>query len=89
MESFALSASAGNWADGFNLDLKKDKNLLEINGPVMTGVEVPVIPNPEEYEYLPGHFNVRYVIQEVSSDISPEPAYLVKLESREIATVSK
>ncbi|KAL2799223.1 hypothetical protein BJX66DRAFT_277543 [Aspergillus keveii] len=88
MESFALSASAGNWADVFNSDLKKDKDLLEINGPVMMAVEVPVIPNPEEYEYLPGHFNVRYIIQEVSSDTSAEPAYLVKLESREIATIS-
>jgi hypothetical protein len=89
MESFALSASAGNWADVFNSDLKKGKDLLEINGLVMTAVEVPVIPKPEEYEYLPGHFSVRYIIQEVSSDTSAEPAYLVKLESREIATVCK
>ncbi|KAL3464083.1 hypothetical protein BJX64DRAFT_255550 [Aspergillus heterothallicus] len=88
METFALSASTGGWAEVFNMDTKKENDTPEINGPIMTAVEVPVVPNPKEYKYLPGHFNARYIIQEVSSDTSPEPAYLVKLESREIITIS-
>ncbi|KAL3479883.1 hypothetical protein BJX99DRAFT_221395 [Aspergillus californicus] len=88
MESFALSASIGNWGDAFAPNSKKKEDSPEITGPEMTAVEVPTITNTEEYEWLPGHFNVRYVIQEVSSETSPEPCYQVKLESRETEIIS-
>ncbi|KKK24143.1 hypothetical protein AOCH_003486 [Aspergillus ochraceoroseus] len=51
-------------------------------------VEVPAISSPNEYEFLPGHFNVRYIKEEVSSEVNSEPSYTVKLDSGEIETIS-
>jgi hypothetical protein len=53
----------------------------------MTAVEIPTFSNLEEYEWLPGHFNVRYIIEEVSSEASLEPLYRSKLESGETQVV--
>ncbi|KAL4919999.1 PHD/FYVE-zinc-finger like domain-containing protein [Aspergillus aurantiobrunneus] len=88
MESFGLSAGTQNWGDMLGFDSKKDKDAIQFNGPEMTAVEVPVLSNFEEYEWLPGHFNVRYIIQELSSETSSEPSYIVKLESRETEIIS-
>lgn len=71
----------------FGFDSKQDQDATELNGPRMVAVEVPELDNPEEYDWLHGHFNVRYIIQEVSSEESYEPSYLVKLESRETEVV--
>lgn len=48
----------------------------------LAAVEIPPIANPEEYEFLPGHFAVRYVISEISHPIN-EPSYRVRLRSGE------
>ncbi len=53
----------------------------------MTAVEIPILSNLEEYEWLPGHFNVRYIIEEASSEASFEPSYRVKLGSGETQVV--
>ncbi|KAL2862856.1 putative chromatin remodeling complex subunit (Chd3) [Aspergillus lucknowensis] len=88
MESSASTASTGNLGNAFTSEPRKENGALQTNGSQMTAVEVPAISNPDDYEYLPGHFNVRYVIQEVSSDTSLEPSYRVKLESRETTTLT-
>lgn len=49
-------------------------------------VEVPKIENSEEYEYLPGHFDVRYITGEKLGE-DGEALYTVRLESEEIQTV--
>ncbi|RHZ48960.1 putative chromatin remodeling complex subunit (Chd3) [Aspergillus thermomutatus] len=48
----------------------------------LAAVEIPPVANPEEYEFLPGHFAVRYVISEISHPIN-EPSYRVRLRSGE------
>lgn len=48
----------------------------------LAAVEVPPIANPEEYEFLPGHFGVRYVISKISHPLN-EPSYRVRLRSGE------
>ncbi|GIC90589.1 putative chromatin remodeling complex subunit (Chd3) [Aspergillus udagawae] len=48
----------------------------------LAAVEIPPIANPEEYEFLPGHFAVRYVISKISHPID-EPSYRVRLRSGE------
>jgi hypothetical protein len=48
----------------------------------LAAVEIPSIANPEEYEFLPGHFAVRYVIGEISHPLN-EPSYRVRLRSGE------
>ncbi|KAL4941219.1 hypothetical protein BDV06DRAFT_194888 [Aspergillus oleicola] len=87
MESF-FSATARNRGAMFGLDTKKKKGEPQLNGPQMTAVEVPVLHNLGEYEWLAGHFTVRYIIQEVSSKDSYEPSYLVKLDSCETEVIT-
>ncbi|KAI9368773.1 hypothetical protein BJX61DRAFT_522359 [Aspergillus egyptiacus] len=82
MEGFALTTSAGNWGNNFASDSP------DIEGELIDSVEIPPVANPDEYEWLPGHFTARYIIQEVSSETSFEPSYLVRLESRENVTIS-
>lgn len=48
----------------------------------LAAVEIPPIANPEEYEFLPGHFAVRSVISEISHPLN-EPSYRVRLRSGE------
>ena len=45
-------------------------------------VDIPKIPNKDEYEHLPGHFTVDRVLSEYSHD-----GYLVKLRSGEVELV--
>ena len=54
----------------------------------MWAVEVPSISNAEEYEFLPGHSDIRSIISE-TSDANQRTLYQVKLKSGEIETVSK
>ncbi|KAA8649844.1 putative chromatin remodeling complex subunit (Chd3) [Aspergillus tanneri] len=54
--------------------------------PQMPVVEIPSIANSDEYDYLPGHFDVRCVISE-AVDAGKE-SYLVELRSGEIETIS-
>ena len=49
-------------------------------------VETPIISNSDEYDFLPGHFDVRCVISEAIMT-TKEPSYLVKLRSGETETV--
>ncbi|RDW81114.1 putative chromatin remodeling complex subunit (Chd3) [Aspergillus mulundensis] len=88
MENFGFSTINRGWGNIFGSDSKKEKDDLQPTGPRMTAVEVPILHNLEEYEWLHGHFTVRYIIQEVSSEDSYEPSYLVKLESRETEVIS-
>ena len=53
----------------------------------LVAVEVPKLENSEEYEYLPGHFDVRYIINE-KWDEEGEAMYTVRLRSGELQTVS-
>jgi hypothetical protein len=46
---------------------------------------VPVVDNPEDYEYLPGHFEVHRILA-VDMD---EPKLIVRLKSGERQTVSE
>lgn len=52
------------------------------------GVEVPAPVNSGEYEYLPGHFEVRHVIREEWDVDEDESSYVVKLRSGEVQRVS-
>lgn len=52
----------------------------------LSGIEVPRIDNPDDHEYLPGHFTVRRVISEEHT--SEGSRYRVKLESGEKEWVS-
>ncbi|KAL4887047.1 hypothetical protein BJY04DRAFT_213010 [Aspergillus karnatakaensis] len=88
MENFAFSTCAGSWGNLFAYSTKKEKDEPELNGPEIAAVEIPFIAGLSEYEWLPGHFQVRYIIQEVSLEDSYEPSYLVKLESRENEIIS-
>ena len=45
-------------------------------------IDIPKIPNKDEYEHLPGHFTVDRVLSEDSQD-----RYLVKLRSGEVELV--
>jgi len=45
----------------------------------------PVIPNPNDYEYLPGHFAVRSILELDST--TEKPLYTVRLQSGERQTV--
>jgi hypothetical protein len=45
-------------------------------------VDIPKIPNKDEYEHLPGHFTVDRILSEYSQD-----RYLVKLRSGEVELV--
>ena len=45
-------------------------------------IDIPKIPNKDEYEHLPGHFTVDHVLSEYSQD-----RYLVKLRSGEVELV--
>ncbi|KAL4803624.1 hypothetical protein BDV18DRAFT_144070 [Aspergillus unguis] len=88
MEGFGFSATAKSWSKVFGFDSKKEKEATKPTGPEMVAVEVPTLQNLEEYEWLEGHFNVRYIIKEASSEGSYEPLYLVRLESRESQVIS-
>lgn len=62
----------------------------EISGPryTLAAVEIPVISDTEDYEFLPGHFSVRSIISEtLDADQELEPIFRVELESGEIETV--
>lgn len=52
----------------------------------LAAVEIPAMTNSEGYEYLPGHFEVRYVMKEDWDD-EGEASYKVRLRSGEIQTV--
>ena len=52
------------------------------------GVEVPVLVNHEEYEYLPGHFEVKHVIREQWDVDEGESLFKVTLRSGEVQRVS-
>jgi phage major head subunit gpT-like protein len=49
-------------------------------------VEIPSISNSDEYDFLPGHFDVRCIIGEATAT-TMEPLYRVKLRSGEIELV--
>lgn len=46
---------------------------------------VPVVNNPDDYEYLPGHFEVHRIL---AVDMH-EPKLIVRLKSGEVQTVSE
>ncbi|KAI9932811.1 hypothetical protein MW887_009063 [Aspergillus wentii] len=52
----------------------------------MASVEVPGIASYEEYEFIPGHFDVRRVISEISD--ADKFLYKIELRSGEVETVS-
>lgn len=49
-------------------------------------IRVPIVDNPGDYEYLPGHFEVRCILR-VDSSNPERPLYTVRLASGERATV--
>lgn len=61
----------------------------EIHQPKAQLIEIviPVVENPSEYEYLPGHTTVCY-ISGIDSSNPDGPLYRVRLRSGERATVS-
>ena len=52
----------------------------------LAAVEIPTIPNSEEYDFLPGHFDVHCVINE-KLDQGVATSYQIKLRSGELQTV--
>lgn len=52
----------------------------------LAAVEIPAISNSEEYDFLPGHFDVHCVINE-KLDQGVATSYQVKLRSGELQTV--
>ncbi|KAE8148985.1 PHD/FYVE-zinc-finger like domain-containing protein [Aspergillus avenaceus] len=50
-------------------------------------VEIPAISNKDEYDFLPGHFDVQHVIKETTI-ASEEPSYLVRFRSGGLDFVS-
>lgn len=50
------------------------------------GVALPTVENVHEYEYLPGHFVVRRILQ-LDAEDPKKPSYTVRLQSGERATV--
>lgn len=56
------------------------------SGLKLAAVEVPAVVNGEEYEYLPGHSAVRYVIRE-EQDAEGDVLYKVRMWSSELQTV--
>lgn len=55
-------------------------------GQKLATVEIPAISNPHEYEFLPGHHDVRCIISETSVK-NQGTMYRVKLKSGEIQTI--
>lgn len=53
----------------------------------LAAVEVPTIANSEEFEFLPGHFDVHCVISEVLNN-AEATSYQIKMRSGELQTVS-
>ncbi|KAF3389210.1 Chromatin remodeling factor mit1 [Penicillium rolfsii] len=51
-------------------------------------IRVPVVDNPGEYEYLPGHFKIRRIIR-IDSSNPEKPLYTVCLASGELSTMSR
>lgn len=47
----------------------------------------PIVPNPNDYEYLPGHFVARRIL-DIDSSAANKPLYTVRLQSGERETVS-
>lgn len=49
-------------------------------------IRVPIVDNPGDYEYLPGHFKVRRIMW-IDSSNPEKPLYTVRLASGERSTV--
>jgi hypothetical protein len=49
-------------------------------------IRVPIVDNPSDYEYLPGHFKVRRILW-IDSSNPEKPLYTVRLASGERSTV--
>ncbi|CEO59976.1 hypothetical protein PMG11_04623 [Penicillium brasilianum] len=49
-------------------------------------IRVPIVDNPSDYEYLPGHFKVRRILR-VDSSNPERPLYTVRLASGERSTM--
>ena len=49
-------------------------------------IAVPNVDNPDDYEYLPGHFAIRRILRLVSDD-PKNPVYAVRLQSGELEMV--
>jgi hypothetical protein len=49
-------------------------------------IRVPIVDNPSDYEYLPGHFKVRRIMR-IDSSNPERPLYTVRLASGERSTV--
>lgn len=60
---------------------------LAITKPTSFEIVPPAISNPNDYEYLPGHFVARRIL-EIDSSIAEKPLYTVRLQSGERETVS-
>jgi hypothetical protein len=49
-------------------------------------IRVPLVDNPSDYEYLPGHFKVQRIMR-IDSSNPEKPLYTVRLASGERSTV--
>jgi hypothetical protein len=61
----------------------------QIEAPAMStvvGITLPTVENIHEYEFLPGHFVVRRILQ-LDAEDAKKPSYTVRLQSGERATV--
>lgn len=50
-------------------------------------ISVPTVDNPDDYEYLPGHFSARRILR-IDPTNPQQPMYTVRLQSGESETVS-
>jgi chromodomain-helicase-DNA-binding protein 4 len=60
---------------------------LAITKPSSFEIVPPAVSNPNDYEYLPGHFVARRIL-EIDSSTAEKPLYTVRLQSGERETVS-
>ncbi|KAJ5744382.1 hypothetical protein N7533_009252 [Penicillium manginii] len=62
----------------------------QIEAPAMStvvGITLPTVENIHEYEFLPGHFVVRRILQ-LDAEDAKKPSYTVRLQSGERATMT-
>lgn len=90
LENTAPAALAGptpKHGPNYQVEEAPKLQLPEPAKPLAIEIQVPPIDNPEDYEYLPGHFRVRRVMEIDSTDPN-RPVYTIRLASGERITVS-
>lgn len=81
-----LAAAANEPGSRQQVEQVQQPREAEMTNTLDIEIRVPVVDNPGDYEYLPGHFKVRRVLQ-IDSSNPERPVYIVRLASGERSTV--